>query len=84
MDDTSPDLAWGSEAPIEEAPLAEAVPAEMNTASPAVDMTEFTLAEVYGLHYERTEGMDRTAILADDSLQFTTSAPDATPCAFRG
>ena len=37
----------------------------------------FDLAEVYGLHYERNEGLDRTAILADDTLAYTTSSPDA-------
>ena len=38
----------------------------------------FELAEVYGLHYERTDGMDRTAILSDESIAYTTSEPDAT------
>lgn len=43
-----------------------------------LDVQSFELAEVYGLHYERTEGLDRTAILADDSVAYTMSAPDAT------
>lgn len=41
-------------------------------------MEAFELAEVYGLHYERTDGMDRTAILADDAVDYTTSSPDPT------
>ena len=36
------------------------------------------LAEIYGLHYERADGMDRTAILADESVPYTLSMPDAT------
>jgi type IV pilus assembly protein PilQ len=36
------------------------------------------MAQVYGLHYERTEGLDRTAILTDDAIDYTTSSPDAT------
>ncbi len=38
----------------------------------------FELAEVYGLHYERTEEMDRTAILADEAVPYTVFSPDAT------
>ena len=40
-------------------------------------MAAFELAEIYGLHYERTDGMDRTAILADDAVPYTMSEPDA-------
>lgn len=43
-----------------------------------VSMDSFELAEVYGLHYERTEGLDRTAILADEAVSYTLSSPDAT------
>ena len=39
---------------------------------------DLELTEVYGLHYERTEGLDRTAILADDAVIYTTSSPDPT------
>jgi len=41
-------------------------------------MEMFELTEVYGLHYERSEGMDRTAILSDDALEYTMSTPDET------
>jgi type IV pilus assembly protein PilQ len=41
-------------------------------------MAAFELTEVYGLHYERTDGMDRTAILSDDSLEYTMTTPDET------
>ena len=44
----------------------------------AASMDSFELAEVYGLHYERTEGLDRTAILADEAVSYTTSAVDPT------
>ncbi len=47
-------------------------------ASASAGMESFDLAEVYGLHYERTEGMDRTAILADEAVSYTTSAVDPT------
>lgn len=57
----------------EELVVAEATPMAADEAA----IASFELAEVYGLHYERTEGMDRTAILADDSVAYTTSAPDA-------
>ncbi|MBJ21207.1 MAG: hypothetical protein CL933_17510 [Deltaproteobacteria bacterium] len=43
-----------------------------------ISMEAFELTEVYGLHYERANGLDRTAILSDDSVTYTTSAPDAT------
>jgi type IV pilus secretin PilQ/predicted competence protein len=36
------------------------------------------LAEIYGLHYERADGMDRTAILADEAVPYTISKPDST------
>jgi type IV pilus secretin PilQ/predicted competence protein len=42
-----------------------------------VSVATFELAEIYGLHYERTDGMDRTAILADDAVPYTMSEPDA-------
>lgn len=44
----------------------------------ALSMSSFEMAEVYGLHYERTDGLDRTAILADDTVAYTTSSPDPT------
>ncbi|MCR9096871.1 MAG: type IV pilus secretin PilQ [bacterium] len=50
---------------------------EMAPAADEAALATLSLAEVYGLHYERTEGLDRTAILADDTLAYTTSAPDA-------
>jgi type IV pilus assembly protein PilQ len=36
------------------------------------------LSQVYGLRYERSNGVDRTAILTDEAVIYTTSAPDAT------
>lgn len=56
----------------------ETVPAALAEApTEAVELDSPVLAEVYGLHYERTEELDRTAILADDTLAYTTSQPDA-------
>ncbi len=71
------DTSLAEVAPVEETPY-ETAPAayEAPVAEDAAPST-LTLAEVYGLHYERTEGLDRTAILADDTLAYTTSAPDA-------
>ncbi|HEB90161.1 MAG TPA: type IV pilus secretin family protein [Deltaproteobacteria bacterium] len=43
---------------------------------PTLESLELT--EVYGLHYERTDGMDRTAILSDDALAYEALTPDAT------
>ncbi len=43
----------------------------------ATDPTTDDLAQVYGLHYERTEGLDRVAILADSALTYDAVAPDA-------
>ncbi len=40
--------------------------------------TSEDLAQVYGLHYERSNGVDRTAILTDEAVMYTTSVPDAT------
>jgi len=66
------EIAPTDEATFEVTPVADETPAADEAAFEAL-----SLAEVYGLHYERTEGLDRTAILADDTLAYTTSAPDA-------
>ena len=84
------EAAWlASNEATEETPFAEFASApiieeEMGADAEVVDEPEeamiasLELAEVYGLHYERTDGMDRTAILADEALGYTLSAPDAT------
>jgi len=59
--------------PAPEAVVAEATPMVAEEAA----LASFGLAKVYGLHYERSEGLDRTAVLADDTLAYTTSSPDA-------
>ncbi|MEO2168243.1 MAG: hypothetical protein ABGY42_09020, partial [bacterium] len=43
-----------------------------------LDVEAFALAEIYGLHNERAEDLDRTAILSDETVAYTMSAPDAT------
>jgi type IV pilus secretin PilQ/predicted competence protein len=65
-------------------PMTETLPAETTQVEslPTVP-TSAGLSEVYGLHYERTDGMDRTAILSDDSLAYTTSSPDPTTLVVR-
>jgi len=58
--------------------LATATPTtERDPVEPMEASSEADLAEVYGLHYERTEGLDRIAILADSALAYETSAPDS-------
>ncbi|GEM_PF-570530 len=74
----TPEFAFDGVEPVVEVPAA-ADPAT-ETAPMAADeaaLASLQLAEVYGLHYERSEGLDRTAILADDTLAYTTSSPDA-------
>ena len=56
--------------------IVETFDSAAETAAPS--MESFDLAEGYGLHYERTEGLDRTAILADEAVAYTTSAVDPT------
>jgi type IV pilus assembly protein PilQ len=41
------------------------------------------LSQVYGLHYERANGVDRTAILSDEAVEYTTSSPDPTTLVVR-
>jgi type IV pilus secretin PilQ/predicted competence protein len=62
-------------APLEDADSAEEMTPEV---APAMMETSGDLAQVYGLHYERTDELDRTAILTDGAVPYTTSAPDAT------
>jgi len=50
--------------------------------APAPAATEGTI-EVYGLSFERLESMDRTAILADRPVTFTTYSPDASTLVVR-
>jgi type IV pilus secretin PilQ/predicted competence protein len=50
-------------------------PSEATAPAPSRDVAPI---EVYGLHYERANGVDRTAILSDDSVTYTTSSPDPT------
>ena len=66
------EIAPADEAAFEVTPVADETPAAEETAFEAL-----SLAEVYGLHFERAGGLDRTAILADDTLAYTPSAPDA-------
>lgn len=64
-------------APEEEDPAA--IPAAADPASmvTSTDPMGEDLAQVYGLHYERTEGLDRIAILADSTLAYEAVSPDA-------
>ena len=72
--DESVDLATSEEdvAEFEVASIEESTPIE------TLSMEDFELAEIFGLHFERTEGMDRTAILADESIPYTMTTPNAT------
>ena len=55
-------------------------PMQADTTEPMAEVApaNTTLSQVYGLHYERTNGMDRTAILTDEAVAYTTSAVDPT------
>lgn len=58
---------WGgSEA---EAPVAASLSGEVE---------EVELGEIFGLHYERSGSLDRTAILSEDVVLYTVSEPDET------
>jgi len=65
--------------PEEAAGEAAAVPAagEPAPTTTTTDSTQDDLAQVYGLHYERSEGLDRVAILADSALAYEAVSPDA-------
>ena len=67
--DTEPTYEDVAERVVEEVAVIEEMPLAMEA---------FELTEVYGLHYNRTDGLDRTAILADESVEYTTTSPDAT------
>ena len=60
--------------------------AAIESAAPVADSAVVASAasvEVYGLSFERLEKMDRTAILADQALTYTTYNPDATTLVVR-
>ncbi len=71
-----------------EAPVAESAPVEATTlaASPEASPAETpappandaapTAGEIYGLSFERLDSMDRTAILANQPITYTTYSPD--------
>lgn len=68
------------------APAAPAADVEVVEAegAPAADEAKASgSTEIYGLSFERLEKMDRTAILADRPITFTTSDPDATTLVVR-
>jgi type IV pilus secretin PilQ/predicted competence protein len=67
--DTEPTHEDVAELVVEEVAVIEEVPLAMEA---------FGLTEVYGLHYNRTHGLDRTAILADESVEYIMTSPDAT------
>ena len=72
--DTEPTYQDVAELIVEEVAAIEEVPLAIEA---------FELVEVYGLHYNRTNGLDRTAILADESVEYTTTSPDATTLVVR-
>lgn len=68
-------------------PAAPAAPADVEVVTepaPAAEVAQATgSTEVYGLSFERLEKMDRTAILADRPITFTTYNPDPTTLVVR-
>ncbi len=73
----------------ETAPLAAAAAdVQLETFEEAVELTAISMdsvtsADVYGLHYQRADGLDRIAILSDDSVAYSISEPDATTLVVR-
>jgi type IV pilus secretin PilQ/predicted competence protein len=80
--DSEPLMEMDSEPLMEmvEVDLTETADVEMaEVAEEVVTAVESdTLSQVYGLHYERANGHDRTAILTDGAVTYTTSSPDPT------
>ena len=72
--DTEPTYEDVAERVVEEVAVIEEMPLAMEA---------FELTEVYGLHYNRTDGLDRTAILADESVEYIMTSPDATTLVVR-
>ncbi len=77
--DATAEMAASEPAPMEMA--AQAV--EASEALPAGDATTPAMIEIYGLSFERLDTMDRTAILANTPIHYTTYSPDATTLVVR-
>ena len=77
--DETRELAASVPAPMETA----AAVAETSEAAPANDATAPTMVEVYGLSFERLAKLDRTAIMADSPITYTTYTPDPTTLVVR-
>jgi type IV pilus secretin PilQ/predicted competence protein len=69
--------AIAPESAMEEESAAVPAAADPTPTLTATDPMNEELAQVYGLHYERTEGLDRVAILADSTLAYEAVSPDA-------
>lgn len=63
--------------------VAEEEKEEEASVAPVVDSPKGDPSQVYGLHYERSNGIDRTAILTDEAVTYTTTSPDATTLVVR-
>ena len=77
--DETGELAASAPAPME----TTAAVAETSEAAPANDATAPAVVEVYGLSFERLDKLDRTAILADSPITYTTYTPDPTTLVVR-
>ena len=77
MADADPMLDPEQTEPVMDQPVMQTTeaPAPM-VAETAAETPSVQMVEVYGLHYERADGVDRTAILSDDTVAYTTSSPD--------
>jgi len=70
----SPEAPAMAAAPMAESTEPMAAPATASEAGAAAN----GVAEIYGLSFERTDAMDRTAILADREVSYSTYEPDPT------
>jgi hypothetical protein len=85
---TSDDVMMEETAGIEEMAIVDEQPAGSEmvpeaTLSAEVLSYDGELTTVYGLHYERKEGLDRVAILSEDTVTFETVETDATTVVIR-
>lgn len=79
LPDEAPSIAMNTPETVTVEEESAAIPAAADPAPTvaATDATNDDLAQVYGLHYERADGLDRVAILADSALAYEAVSPDS-------
>jgi len=76
-DEPSMAMKTSETAGVEEGSTEIPAAADPAPATTVADTARDDLVQVYGLHYERSEGLDRVAILGDSALAYEAVAPDA-------